>query len=229
MVYLLAANEAVIAVLLVERHGRQAPIYYISRTLQGAKINYPPMEKLVLALVHAARRLRRLAKWGIDLEAYGIKYAPRSAIKGQVLADFLANTMEEDSSTQVKVSFILIDPKGAKYSYALRLNFANSRNDAEYEALLAGLRIAAKIKVEKIHAFVDLKLVASQVEGSYEAKSEKTKKYKEKAVEMIRSFNNFQISHIPREDNKKADALSKLAAVQCEGLTKGVLIKELNE
>ncbi|GJZ83616.1 reverse transcriptase domain-containing protein [Tanacetum coccineum] len=215
----------------------------------------------------------RLAKWGIELKAYGIKYASRSAIKGQVLADFLADTMAEDSSTQIKASGLsytlaegksreeqeapeakapenlgteaniwklYIDgasnehgsgayPKGSEYSYALQLNFANSNNDAEYEALLAGLRIAAKMKVEKIHAFVDSKLVASQVEGSYEAKGEKTKKYKEKALEMIRSFNNFQISHIPREDNKKADALNKLAAVQCEGLTKGVLIEELNE
>ncbi|GKB27128.1 reverse transcriptase domain-containing protein [Tanacetum coccineum] len=85
------------------------------------------------------------------------------------------------------------------------------------------------MKVEKMHAFVDSKLVASQVEGSYEAKIEKTKRYKEKALEMIRSFNNFQISHIPREDNKNADALSKLVAVQCEVLTKGVLIEELNE
>ncbi|GKE31095.1 putative nucleotidyltransferase, ribonuclease H [Tanacetum coccineum] len=124
---------------------------------------------------------------------------------------------------------ILIDPDGAEYSYALRLNFANSNNDAEYEALLAGLRIATKMKVEKMHAFIDSKLVASQVEGSYEAKGEKTKKYKEKTLEMIRSVNNFQISHIPREENRKADALSKLAAVQCEGLTKGVLIEELNE
>nr|GEU29962.1 hypothetical protein [Tanacetum cinerariifolium] len=130
MVYLLVANEAVSAVLFVERHGRQAPIHYVSRTLQGAKINYPPMKKLVLALVHTARRLRRysrpynqsyhrqthksninnqkttkrLAKWGIELEACGTKYAPRSAIKGQVLADFLADTTEDDSSTQVKAS-----------------------------------------------------------------------------------------------------------------------------
>ncbi|GJU59297.1 reverse transcriptase domain-containing protein [Tanacetum coccineum] len=59
MVYLSAASEVVNAVLLVEREGKQAPIHYVSRTLQGAKINYPSMEKLVLALVHAARRLRR--------------------------------------------------------------------------------------------------------------------------------------------------------------------------
>ncbi|GKD12700.1 reverse transcriptase domain-containing protein [Tanacetum coccineum] len=50
---------------------------------------------------------------------------------------------------------ILIDPEGTEYSYAIRLNFTNSNNDAEYEALLAGLRIAVRMKVEKIHAFVD--------------------------------------------------------------------------
>nr|GEX52691.1 hypothetical protein [Tanacetum cinerariifolium] len=77
---------------------------------------------------------------------------------------------------------------------------------------LEGLRIATNIKVEKMHAFIDSKLVSNQVEGSYKAKGEKTKKYKEKVEEIIRSFSNFRISHIPREENKKADALSKLAA-----------------
>ncbi|GKC44865.1 reverse transcriptase domain-containing protein [Tanacetum coccineum] len=80
-----------------------------------------------------------------------------------------------------------------------------------------------------MHAFVDSKLVPNQVEGSYKAKGEKTKTYKEKALEIIRSFSDFQISHIPREENRKAGALSKLAAVQCEELTKGVLIEEFNE
>ncbi|GJR45966.1 reverse transcriptase domain-containing protein [Tanacetum coccineum] len=88
MVYLSAANEAVSAVVLVERNRRQTSIHCISRTLQDAKINYPPMEKLALALVHAARRLRR--------------YASRSTIKGQVLADFLADTTAEDSPAQAK-------------------------------------------------------------------------------------------------------------------------------
>ncbi|GJX70757.1 reverse transcriptase domain-containing protein [Tanacetum coccineum] len=84
MVYLSAANEAVSAALLVERDRRQTLIHYVSRTLQDAEINYPSMEKLALALVHAARWLRR------------------SAIKGQVLADFLADTMAEDSPAQAK-------------------------------------------------------------------------------------------------------------------------------
>ncbi|GJT56656.1 reverse transcriptase domain-containing protein [Tanacetum coccineum] len=212
MVYLSAANEAVSAVLLVEREGRQAPIHYVSRTLQGAEINYPPMEKLALAVVHAARRLRRyfqghtikvitdkpisqilnnqeamgrLAKLGVELEAYGIKYTPKKYNKRTSARRFLGRhngrgqlytniwklyTDGASNEHRSGAGLILIDPEGAEYSHALRLNFANSNNDVKYEALLAGLRIATKIKVGKLHALVDSKLVASQVEGSYEAK-----------------------------------------------------------
>nr|GEU72067.1 hypothetical protein [Tanacetum cinerariifolium] len=186
MVYLSTANEAISAILLVEREGRQAPIHYVSKILQGTEINYPPMEKLALALVYAAKRLRR-------------------------------SMSHPDRSGKSRISLCSLT------------KLRQFKHDAKYEAILVGLRIATKMKVEKMHAFVDSKLVASQVEGSYEAKGEKTKKYKEKALKMIRSFNKFQISHIPREENKKVDALSKLTAVQCKGLTKGVLIDELNE
>ncbi|GKE92463.1 reverse transcriptase domain-containing protein [Tanacetum coccineum] len=102
------------------------PIHYVSRSLQGAETNYAPMEKLALALVHAARRLRRyfqahpikvitdspigqvlnnsgasrrLEKWVVELGAYGITYVPRLAIKGQVLTDFLADAPTEMNAT----------------------------------------------------------------------------------------------------------------------------------
>ncbi|GJR98459.1 reverse transcriptase domain-containing protein [Tanacetum coccineum] len=52
---------------------------------------------------------------------------------------------------------ILIDPEGTEYSYALRINFAKSNNDVEYEVLLTRLRIATNMKVEKMHAFLDSK------------------------------------------------------------------------
>ncbi|GJW73825.1 reverse transcriptase domain-containing protein [Tanacetum coccineum] len=126
MMYLAAANEAVSAVLLTEKNERQMPIHYVSRSLQGVEINYAPIEKLALALVHAARRLRRyfqdhpikvitdspigqvlnnlgasgrLAKWAVELGAYGITYVPRVAIKGQVLAEFLADTPTKINAT----------------------------------------------------------------------------------------------------------------------------------
>ncbi|GJT06230.1 reverse transcriptase domain-containing protein [Tanacetum coccineum] len=249
MMYLAAANEAVSAVLLTERDGRQMHIHYVSRSLQGVETNYAPMEKLALAIVHAARWLRmyfqahpikvitdspigqvlnnsgasgRLAKWAVELEAYGITYVLRVAVKGQVLANFLANTPTEINVTPEVAStlimedisessnerenltpgprvwrlytdgvsnnggsgagLILIAPDNVEYSYSLRLNFSNSNNDVEYEALLAGLRIPTEMQVKNIHAFMDSKLVASQVEGSYETKSERMIKYQEKVL-----------------------------------------------
>ncbi|GKD61590.1 reverse transcriptase domain-containing protein [Tanacetum coccineum] len=232
MVYLSAANEAISVVLLVEREGRQASIHYVIT------------DKLINQILINQEATGRLAKWGIKLEAYGIKYAPRSMIKGQVFADFLVDTMAEDSPTQVKTkepNKILVEGESMEEQEVMETKAPkNLRTEEDIwklytdgasneHGLGVGLRIAAKMKVEKMHTFVDSKLVANQVEGSYEAKGEKTKKYKEKSLEMIRCFNDFQINHIPREENRKANTLSKLAAVQCEGLTKGVLIEELNE
>ncbi|GJW33049.1 reverse transcriptase domain-containing protein [Tanacetum coccineum] len=204
-----------------------------------------------------------------DQGAYGITYVPRVAVKGQVLADFLADTPTEINATPEVAStprmedipessnarenltpgprawrlytdeasnnggsragLILIAPDDVEYSYALRLNFSNSNNEAEYEALLAGLRIAIEMQVKDIHAFVDSKLVASQVEGSYEAKGERMIKYQEKVLELAGAFNRFRITHIPRAENRKTDALSKLAVVQFDHLSKKVLVEALNE
>ncbi|GJX67369.1 reverse transcriptase domain-containing protein [Tanacetum coccineum] len=116
-VYVAAATEAVSAVLLTERKGKQCLIHYVSRTLNEAERNYAPLEKLALSLLHMSRRLRRyfeahpikvikdqplkqilnkaqasgkLAKYSVELGAYNITYEPRNAIKGQVLDDFLS-------------------------------------------------------------------------------------------------------------------------------------------
>ncbi|GJV58728.1 reverse transcriptase domain-containing protein [Tanacetum coccineum] len=248
MMYLAAANEAISAVLLTERDRRQMPIHYVSQSLQGGEINYALMEKLALALVHTVRWLRRYFQG-----SYGITYVPRVEVKGQVLANFLADTPTEinvtpEVASNLKVedilessnarenitpgprawrlytdgasnnegsraNLILIAPNDVEYSYALCLNFSNSNNDVEYKALLARLRIAMEMQVKDIYAFVDSKLVASQVEGSYEAKGERMIKYQEKVLELAGAFNRFRITHIPRANNRKANALSKLAAV----------------
>ncbi|GJW03690.1 reverse transcriptase domain-containing protein [Tanacetum coccineum] len=167
----------------------------------------------------------RLAKWAIELRAYGITYVPRVAIKGHVLAD----TPTEIVYNRLVDGHHSIAPDDVEYSYVLRLNFSNSNNDAEYEALLAGLQIAKEMQVRDIYAFVDSKLVASQMEGSYEAKGERMIKYREKVLELAGAFNRFRITHIPRAENRKVDALSKLATVQFDHLSKEVLVEVLNE
>ncbi|GJT23268.1 reverse transcriptase domain-containing protein [Tanacetum coccineum] len=122
IVYLAAAKETVSVVLMTKRDANQMPVYFVSRALRGPEINYTSMEKLVLALVHASKRLkryfqahpiivitdqpiqqvlsrpevaRRLQKWSIELGEYAIHYRPRVSVKGQILADFIVERPEE--------------------------------------------------------------------------------------------------------------------------------------
>ncbi|GJZ64461.1 integrase, catalytic region, zinc finger, CCHC-type containing protein, partial [Tanacetum coccineum] len=104
----------------------------------------------------------------------------------------------------------------------------NPNNQAEYEALLAGLRIAKKIRVQSMSVNVDSKLVASQYNGNYEACKENTIRYMSKAKEYISCFKNFNIQNIPRNKNQKADILSKLASVAFNHLTKEILVETLD-
>ncbi|GKA25119.1 reverse transcriptase domain-containing protein, partial [Tanacetum coccineum] len=120
----------------------------------------------------------RLAPYSVELAAYNITYEPRSAVKGQILTrqtqytvDLSRDSKEEwilytDGAASAKGSgagLVLISPTKIEYTYALRLNFESTNNQAEYEALLAGLRIAKKMGVQSLTVNVDSKLVASQI------------------------------------------------------------------
>ena len=88
---------------------------------------------------------------------------------------------------------ILTNPKGAEFTYALRFEFPASNNEAECEALIAGLRIADKMGVKDLAANVDSKLVANQINGSYEAKEESMIQYLAKAQALTQGFRTFSI------------------------------------
>ncbi|GJY90308.1 reverse transcriptase domain-containing protein [Tanacetum coccineum] len=107
---------------------------------------------------------------------------------------------------------ILTNPEGVEFTYALRFEFNTSNNEAEYEALLVGLRISEQIGVKNQEAKVDSRLEANQINGSYVAKEQSMIQYLEKAKALISEFKKFSIEQVPRSENKKADALSKIAS-----------------
>ncbi|GJT78815.1 reverse transcriptase domain-containing protein [Tanacetum coccineum] len=177
----------------------------LNRALRGPELNYTSMEKLVLALVHASKRLKR----------------PRVSVKGHILADFIVERSEEDSpDTPMEVEEELPEPW---------ILFDATNNEAEYEALIAGLRIEEEMGVKNLQANVDSLLVANQVNRTYVVKEADMIRYLEKVKALTSSFKAFTIKQIPRGKNKKADALSKIASTSFAHLSKQVLVEELKE
>ena len=97
--------------------------------------------------------------------------------------------------------------------YALWFSFKTSNNQAEYEALIAGLRMDKDLKVEKLRAFFDAQLVVEKMKREFEAKDPVMAKYLRKVKELTPSFHYFNISHISRENNAPANSLSHLATL----------------
>ncbi|XP_071712655.1 uncharacterized protein [Rutidosis leptorrhynchoides] len=122
---------------------------------------------------------------------------------------------------------MLVSPEGKEFTYALRFEFSTTNNEAEYEALLAGLRLARDLNIQYLKVFVDSQLVVNQVAGIFEARSPTIQQYLEKSKELIEQFKGFEIEHVRRSQNKKADALSKLASITFAHLAKEVLVEIL--
>ena len=127
--YLAVASHAVSFVLIREDNDIQRPVYYVSKSLHEAKVRYLSLENAILAVVHATRKLPhyfqvhtvviltqlplksifrsanytgRIAKWGMILEAFDIKYMPRTSVKGQVLADLVAEFAKLPEEAEMK-------------------------------------------------------------------------------------------------------------------------------
>ncbi|RDY08985.1 rnhA, partial [Mucuna pruriens] len=106
--------------------------------------------------------------------------------------------------------------------------FKASNNQAEYEALLAGMKLAKEVGVRKHTVKSDSKLVTGQVNGDYQAKDPQLAKYREQAASTASSFDKFTLLHVPREKNERADLLAKLANTQRRGQQKTVIHEKLD-
>nr|GFC17590.1 reverse transcriptase domain-containing protein [Tanacetum cinerariifolium]GFC18896.1 reverse transcriptase domain-containing protein [Tanacetum cinerariifolium] len=125
------------------------------------------------------------------------------------------------------VSLILTNPEGMEFTYALRFEFTATNNEAEYEALIAGLCIATRMGARNLEANVDSRLVANHVLGEYVAKEDNMVQYLDKTKSLIQGFDRFTIKQVPRSENKKADALRKIASTSFAHFSKQVLVEIL--
>nr|XP_025680402.1 uncharacterized protein LOC112782271 [Arachis hypogaea] len=261
-IYLSITDVAISSVLLTDTEKGQQPIYFVSKSLQGAELRYPRLEKLALALVFSSRRLRpyfqghtiivrtkqplrqilskpelagRLIKWAIELSEFNIQYQPRGSIRSQYLADFVAELTqplqeEENSGWNLFVDgasnpqgsgagILLESPEGIILEHSLRFSFKASNNQAEYEALVAGLRLAIDLQITSLKVYCDSLLVVQQVNQVFQTKDQILSKYLDIIQNLKSIFSKIEIHHIPREQNNRADILSKLATTQAHTAT----------
>ena len=267
--YLAVSDFSTSVVLIRDKDRVQHLVYYCSRALRGAEERYPKMEKLILALVTAARKLcpyfqahtievpieypmkqvlhkletsGRLMKWVLELSEFDIRYKPKTVIKEQVLADFVMEFTPAELAKDTRATpdlpiwklfvdgaanaqgsgaeLILTSPEGIDIEYALRFGFRASNNEAEYEVVIAGLNLAHSMEVDQLEVCSDSQLVVKQIEDTYEAKGEKMILYLKKVRELLRKFMLVQVTHIPRVENSRADALAKLTSASQEDLNK---------
>ncbi|XP_038971180.1 uncharacterized protein LOC120104330 [Phoenix dactylifera] len=122
---------------------------------------------------------------------------------------------------------ILTSPDGVVAEQALRFEFPASNNVAEYEALVARLKLAKELKVEDLKVFSDSQLVVNQILGDFETMEPSMQKYLQKVRNLTSTLSSFNIQHISRSENLRADQLSKLATSRMSELSKATMLEYL--
>ena len=107
---------------------------------------------------------------------------------------------------------VLQSPEGDKLKYKIRLQYQPTNNEVEYEALLKGLELVKSVEARSILILGDSQLVMSQINGTYEAKEGRMKKYLEKVLHLVKKFKEINFVQILREENMEADTLAKEAS-----------------
>ncbi|CAL2260077.1 unnamed protein product [Prunus armeniaca] len=138
--------------------------------------------------------------------------------------------VDDSSNAQgCEAGLVLISPDKVALEYALRFKFHASNNEAEYEALLAGLRLAKEMGTKQIQIFSDSQLVVHQVNQDFTAKDVSMTAYLQHTHHLLTTFNAYLIGQVPRSENSHADALARLASAMEQGIGQNIHIEFLDQ
>nr|CAH67479.1 H0805A05.9 [Oryza sativa] len=196
-------------------------------------------------ILHNREGTGRVVKWAIELSEFDLHFEPRHAIKSQALADFLAEwtpapepvsvpeassdpsqsphtahwVIQFDGSLSLQgagAGVTLTSLSGDVLRYLVHLDFRATNNMAEYEGLLAGLRVAAGLGIRRLLVLGDSQLVVNQVCKEYRCSDPQMDAYVRQVRRMERHFDGIELRHVPRRDNTIADELSRLASSRAQ-------------
>ncbi|XP_057444187.1 uncharacterized protein LOC130736368 [Lotus japonicus] len=170
----------------------------------------------------------RLGSWSVELSEYDIQYEPRGTVTIQILIDFVAEMTPTEDEGESGESILSVDgssndkgsgvgitienPDKMTIEQSQKFEFRASNNQAEFEALIAGLRLAVELGVQKLFIKGDSQLVVKKLKGEYQVKDPQLSKYLEIVHRLMMEIEKVRIEHIPRSQNERDDVLAKLAS-----------------
>jgi ribonuclease HI len=256
-VYLSVGDTSIASVLIQVHDNKERVVLYLSRRMLDAETRYPDIEKLCLCLFFTCTKLHhillsaeiivicksdvikhmlsapmlkgRLGKWMFALSEFDIRYQPAKAVKGQALADLIAERINTDiAALSIRawvmyfdgsacgdgcgIGILLVSPRGATYSFSIRLPTACTNNLAEYEAVRKGMELLLEAGAEAVEIFRDSKLVISQLIEEYRCESESLFLLWLQCQELMAQFRYINFYWILRTRNSKANDLAQMAS-----------------
>jgi ribonuclease HI len=180
----------------------------------------------------------RISKWAVELGALNIDFKQCTAIKSRALVDFMAEWRENQLPTPTErpehwvmyfdgslklegagAGVILISPTGEQLKYVLQIFWKVPNNEAEYEALLHGLRLAASLGIKRLLVYGDSAVVINQVNKSWDCNKENMDAYCLEVRKLENKFYSVEFHHVVRDNNVAVDVPSKLGSTRASHAT----------
>jgi hypothetical protein len=210
-------DTSIASVVVQVYDNKEKVLFYLSRRMLNMETRYHEMKKLCLYLFFTCTKLRhillfaeiiviyksdiikhtlsapvlkgQLGKWLFALSEFDIRYQPTEAVKGQALADLIAERINTNIATLsirawamyfyrlacedgCGIGILLVSPRGVTYSFSIRLSAPCTNNLVEYEAVHWGVELLVEAGAEAVEVFGDSKLVISQLTEEYRCESE---------------------------------------------------------
>ena len=108
---------------------------------------------------------------------------------------------------------VLLSPEGDVVECMIRLDFPTTNNEAEYKALVVGLDLARAARATSVVIYCDSQVITNQVNGDYECKGERMKRYLDQVKRRVDDL-QAKIIQIPRGKNEQADRLAKATSTE---------------
>lgn len=106
---------------------------------------------------------------------------------------------------------VIEDDQGLRLRGLHRYIGKATNNEAEYQALIEGLKAVSEWKPQRLEVYLDSKLVVEQINGAYKVKKAELLPLHRRAKELLGAFGEVVVAHVERERNRGADALANRA------------------